>query len=104
MVKKTIVRIGGLLLLLPLFNFIYSRYLYEADIQEHAAIIELVRDLPADTDILYIGESSNTAFHSDDFDQRPISALIGDAYLGLAPPEVPPKSINFSITASLSPS
>ena len=40
----------------------------------------MVRDIPNDADIIYIGESSNISFRGDDIDKRPISAFVGDFF------------------------
>lgn len=61
-------------------NFIYSKWFYEADIQKYSSIINLVRDIPNDADIIYVGESSNITFRGDDIDKRPISAFVGDYF------------------------
>jgi hypothetical protein len=67
-------------MILVLSNWIYTRWFFEADLQEHAEIINLVLAIPADSDILYLGESSNNTFRGDDMDKRPISAFLGDFY------------------------
>lgn len=64
-------------------NFTYQRLFYEADIQKYADIINLVRAVPNDADIVYLGESSNTTSRGDDIDQRPISDFISDYFPSL---------------------
>ena len=80
MLKKIIYRVFLLLILIIAFNFIYAKWFYEKDIQKHSDIINLVREIPEDADIIYLGESSNITFRSDDLDKRPISDFIGDYY------------------------
>ncbi|PID95183.1 MAG: DUF4843 domain-containing protein [Bacteroidetes bacterium] len=80
MIKKILLRIGILCLLLVAFNFIYTKWFYEKDLQQHAEIINLVREVPDDADIIYLGESSNVTFRGSDLDKRPISAFVGDHY------------------------
>lgn len=80
MLKKILIKSLLLLILLVALNYIYSKWFYESDIQEHSEIINLVRDIPKNADIIYVGESSNTAFRSDDIDKRPISDFIGDHF------------------------
>lgn len=80
MLKKILIKIFLLLILLISLNFIYSKWFYENDIQKHSEILNLVRAIPDDADIIYIGESSNTTFRADDIDKRPISDFIGDNY------------------------
>lgn len=79
-IQKIALRAVALIGLLILFNYIYSAFLFEDDIQKHSSIINLVRDLPGDTDILYIGESSNFTYSEQDKDKRSISAFISDHY------------------------
>jgi hypothetical protein len=81
--KKISIRIALLAIILVGLNAVYARWFYEGDIQEHSAIINLVRQVPADADILYIGESSNTTYREDDLDKRPISAFLGAHFPGL---------------------
>lgn len=78
MYKKITIRILSLLILLIAMNFIYKAFFYEKDIQEHSDILNKVRSIPDDADIIYLGESSNTNYREDDDDQRPISDFIGD--------------------------
>lgn len=80
MYKRILIRISILLLMLVVFNFIYAQWFYKADIQKHSPIINLVKDIPHDADIIYIGESSNTTSRADDIDKRSISALIANFY------------------------
>ena len=89
MLKKILIRICLLIIVFATLNFIYSKWLYETDIQEHSEIINLVRDVPNNADIIYIGESSNTSFRGDDLDKRPISEFVGDYF---------PELITFDIT------
>jgi len=80
MYKKILYKIFFLFIVLIILNFIYSKWFYESDIQKYSSIINLVRDVPNDADIIYVGESSNTTFRSDDFDKRSISAFMGDYF------------------------
>jgi hypothetical protein len=82
--KYTGLGLLSLLLLLLLMNYIYKQFFFEEDLQEYAALINLVRDVPADADIIYLGESSNNTVRGDDMDKRKISDFIGDYYPGLA--------------------
>lgn len=71
--------ITALLLCLGL-NLLYKQFFFEKDIQKYSSIINLVRDVPLDADIIYLGESSNNSVREDDLDRRKISAFIGDYY------------------------
>ncbi|HBZ66185.1 MAG TPA: DUF4843 domain-containing protein [Bacteroidales bacterium] len=83
MLKKLSLKIVLLLVLLIVLNFVYKTWFYESDLQKNAELINLVRAVPNDADIVYIGESSNITFRGDDIDKRPISAFIGDYFPGL---------------------
>lgn len=83
MYKTLLARISLSILLLLVLNFIYSKWFYEADLQKHSTLINLVREVPKNTDILYIGESSNITFRSNDIDKSPISTFLGNHYPNL---------------------
>jgi hypothetical protein len=74
------VRIISLLVLLPVMNLLYKRLLFEKDVQEYSSIITLVREVPLDADIIYVGESSNNTYREDDLDKRKISDFVADCY------------------------
>ncbi len=78
--RKIVIRILLLALLLAGMNEVYKLFFYEHDLQEHSPVINKVREVPLDADIIYIGESSNITYRSDDADKRPISAFIGDHF------------------------
>jgi hypothetical protein len=69
--------------MLVLLNFIYDWWYFEKDLQKHSDIINLVRDLPQDADIVYVAESSNIHYRDDDLDKRHISEFVGDYFPGL---------------------
>ena len=89
MYKKILIKISFLIIVFVILNLIYSKWFYESDIQKYSDIINLVRDIPNDADIIYIGESSNITFRGDDIDKRPISAFVADYF---------PKLNTFDIT------
>jgi hypothetical protein len=80
MIIKISLRVLALLAILFLMNMVYSKFFFEADIQAHSPVVELVRAVPLDADIIFIGESSNTTPRPDDVDKRAISAMIGDHF------------------------
>ncbi len=79
-----------LLILFVILNQIYVVFFLESDLQKHCKAIGKIRAVDSDTDILYLGESSNTAFRQDDVDTRPISAMIHDFY-----PELKVKNVTY---------
>lgn len=80
MYKKLFISIFSLFILCVLMNFIYTQWFYEADLQEHSGLINKVREIPDNADIIYMGESSNTNHREEDLDHRSISAFIGDYF------------------------
>lgn len=75
--------VGLFLGLILLMNAGYKRLFFEKDLQEYSPIINLVREVPLDADIIYMGESSNNSVREDDLDKRKISDFISDYYPGL---------------------
>lgn len=78
--KTLFIKLGLFIVLLIVANGIYKHWFYETDIQKHAEIVNLIREIPLDTDVLYLGESSNNTFRSEDLDKRAISDFIGDHF------------------------
>lgn len=80
MYRKLIISTISLFILVTILNFIYKIWFYEADLREHSSVIEKIRELPGDADIIYLGESSNTNSRKTDTDRRSISAFTGDYF------------------------
>lgn len=80
MFKKIGLRIIVLAVLLVALNFIYAKWFYENDVQTHSDIINLVREVPQDAQVIYLGESSNYTKRSDDVEKKSIAEFIGDYY------------------------
>ncbi len=83
MIKKLGIKILAVIILVVAMNFVYTKWFYESDLQKHSSVINLVREIPENVDIIYIGESSNNTNRSDDIDKRRISEFIGDHFPGL---------------------
>lgn len=85
---KTATKISTRILLLAIIlvamNYVYKYSFFEKDLQEYSDVINLVRAVPVDADIVYIGESSNVTFRANDIDKRPISGFVGDYFPGLS--------------------
>ncbi|MEN8228343.1 MAG: DUF4843 domain-containing protein [Bacteroidota bacterium] len=80
MIKKIAIRIIILVIILISINYIYKYSFLEQDIQRHSAVINLVRAVPNEIDIIYLAESSNMAIRGNDIDKRPISAFVADHF------------------------
>jgi hypothetical protein len=87
-VYKIGIRILVLLFAIFIFSLIYETYFYEQDLIENAPEIQKIRSIPEETELLYLGESSNNTFHKDDQDQRSISAFTFDYF-----PDIPSHGI-----------
>jgi len=82
--KNIALRFVSLLVLFLAMNLLYKYLFFEKDLQKYSSIINLVRDVPVDADIIYVGESSNNTVREDDLDKRKISDFIADHYPGLS--------------------
>lgn len=81
--KRLIYKFVLLALVFVVLNFIYKYTFFEKDLRDHSEVIELVWAVPQNTDILYIGESSNTSARADDIDKRSISDMTQDFFPAL---------------------
>ena len=79
-IYKILARFTFLGLFLLFSNYIYVRFIFESDLQEYSTIINQVREIPENSKIIYLGESSNTSTHIDDMDLRKISEFISDYF------------------------
>ncbi len=81
MKKKILLKILSFVILLIVINYIYKFTFFEKDLQQHSSdSVNLIRAVPNDADIIYIGESSNITSRGDDNDKRSISAFVGDYF------------------------
>jgi hypothetical protein len=80
MVKKIIIRLGLLMLIFIASNWVYKLFFFEADLQKHADFIETIRQLDPNTEILYLGESSNFTTRCDDSLRQSISDFLKQWY------------------------
>ena len=79
--KKLLIRILVLAALLFVMNWVYSKWFYEKDLQEHSDMVNLPRQVVADScRIVYLGESSNRTYGWAESDQRKISEMVGDYF------------------------
>ena len=75
--KKLLIRIGIVAVLLVAMNWVYSKWFFEKDLLEHSDIIELPRQVVADScQVVYLGESSNNTYGFAESDHRKISAMV----------------------------
>ena len=77
---KIFIRIVILALSLVVMHFIYQQWFYETDLQEQSEIINRIREVQQDAEVVYLAESSNKASRSDDVDKRGISEMIAEYY------------------------
>lgn len=79
--KKILIRIGVIVVLLLAMNWVYTKWFFEKDLLEHSDIIELPRQVVADScRIVYLGESSNNTYGYAESDHRKISQMVAEYY------------------------
>ena len=64
-------------------NFVYTSFFFEKDLQEYSSIINIVRDVPENTDVIYVAESSNMNHHKQDNDTNNISDYTAEYFPNL---------------------
>jgi hypothetical protein len=99
--NKTTTIIFKILLLIGLLagmSYLYCIFFYEKDIQEHSDVINLVRNVVKNGDeVIYLGESSNVSYRSDDADKRFISDFVGDYFPDLKTGDITHKASHAGI-------
>ncbi len=79
--KKLLIRIGMVLVMLVVLNWVYSRWFFEKDLRQHSDIVELSWQVVDDScRIIYLGESSNNHFGDDEPNHRKISDFTSDYF------------------------
>ena len=79
--KKLLIRILVIAALLFAMNWVYSKWFFEKDLLEHSDIIELPRQVVADScQVVYLGESSNNTYGYAEPDHRKISAMVAEYF------------------------
>ena len=64
-------------MLLVAMNWVYTKWFFEKDLLEHSDIIELPRQVVADScQVVYLGESSNNTYGYAESDHRKISVMV----------------------------
>lgn len=80
---KIFIRIIVLSVFLVCTNYIYKYFFFETDIQKYSEVINIVRAVPDNAEIIYIGESSNITCSPDDTDRKSISDFISEYFPGI---------------------
>ena len=79
--KKLLTRIGMVLVLLVVLNWVYSRWFFEKDLRKHSEIVKLSWQVADDScRIIYIGESSNYHYGEEELNHRKISDFTSDYF------------------------
>ncbi|NOQ26092.1 MAG: DUF4843 domain-containing protein [Bacteroidales bacterium] len=78
--KNILLKIFVLAIFVFAMNYIYEKWFYEKGLQEYSDIINLVRKVQNNSDIIYIAESSNYSTRANDTDKRAISEFISEYY------------------------
>ena len=79
--KKLLIRIGLVLALLVVLNWVYSKWFFEKDLRMHSDMVELSWQVTDDScRIIYLGESSNNHFGDEETNHRKISDFTADYF------------------------
>jgi len=79
--KKLLIRIGMVLVMLVVLNWVYSKWFFEKDLREHSDIVELSWQVTDDScRIIYLGESSNSHYGDEESSHRKISDFTADYF------------------------
>ena len=79
--KKLLIRIGIVLVMLPILNWVYSKWFFEKDLRKHSDIVELSWQVTDDScRIIYLGESSNNHYGDEESNHRKISDFTADYF------------------------
>ena len=79
--KKLLIRIGMVLVMLVVLNWVYATWFFEKDLRKHSDIVELSWQVIDDScRIIYLGESSNNHFGDEETNHRKISGFTADYF------------------------
>ena len=79
--KKLLIRIGMVLAMLVVLNWVYATWFFEKDLRKHSDIVELSWDVTDDScRIIYLGESSNNHYGDEERSHRKISDFTADYF------------------------
>ena len=79
--KKLLTRIGLVLVILLMLNWVYSKWFFEKDLRAHSDIVELSWQVIDDScRIIYVAESSNNHYGDEETNRRKISDYISDYF------------------------
>lgn len=82
--KKLWIKLTALAALIVCLNYIYKCTLFKGDIKLHADAYELIGYMKEqNSEVIYLGESSNNTSRGDDVDKRSISDFIADHFPGV---------------------
>ena len=79
--KKLLTRIGMVLIMLLILNWVYSKWFFEKDLRKHSDIVVHAWDVVNDScRIVYLGESSNNTYGEKEANHRKISEFTSDYF------------------------
>lgn len=79
--KKLLIRIGMVLVMLIVLNWVYTKWFFEKDLRKHSDIVELSWQVTDDScRIIYLGESSNNHVGDEEWNHRKISDFASDYF------------------------
>ncbi len=79
--KKLLIRIGMVLAMLVVLNWVYATWFFEKDLRKHSDIVVHAWDVVNDScRIIYLGESSNNTYGEKEANHRKISEFTSDYF------------------------
>ena len=79
--KKLLSRIGMVLIVLVVLNWVYSKWFYERDLRLHSDVVELSWQVADDScRIIYLGESSNNHYGDEETNRQKISDFTAEYF------------------------
>jgi hypothetical protein len=82
-IKNILLRSVLLVIIIIGFSQVYKVFYHENDLQEYSPLINTIRGISSDCDVLYLAESSNFTAHSNDKDKRRINQMASDYFSDL---------------------
>lgn len=79
--KKLLIRIGMVLVMLVVLNWVYKQWFLEKDLRKHSDIVELSWQVVDDScRIIYLGESSNNHYGDEEVNHQKISDITAEYF------------------------
>ena len=95
---KIALRVSLLVILFIGMNIVYTNYFYEDDLKKHShKMLKSIQSIKPESDIVYLGESSNITFSKYDNDRRTMGEFVSDYYPDLVTSSVTKRAAHAGI-------